>query len=122
MMTTLAAKALVQTVASQDRRSLEITLADGSGRTHVVSMTAELAAILVRILSEFSPSTMTAGAVATKLPENFAVGSGRYEKLVLIRFEDDAPYGISSSAAAELGRALIEESKTVCAQEVLTRQ
>jgi hypothetical protein len=68
MMTTLAAKALVQTVASQDRRTLEITLADGSGRPHVVSMTAELGDFGPH-LSEFSPSTMTAGAVATKLPE-----------------------------------------------------
>lgn len=46
------------------------------------------------------------------MPDSFSVGRGRHESVVLVRFEDDTPYGLSAAQAAELGEALLEEAET----------
>src|SRR5215510_5768588 len=97
-----AAKAIVRTVSAQDEKSFDITLTDAAGRQQTLNVTAELALGMLRALSDFSKSSQQAGPEATKMPKSFAVGTGRYEHVVLIRFEDDAPYGLACDDAAEL--------------------
>ena len=56
------------------------------------------------------------------MPDSFAVGSGRYEQVVLVRFEDDVPYGLRAAEARLLGEALIEQADEMAGAPVLMRQ
>jgi hypothetical protein len=116
----LIAQTLVETHASSDGQRLEVAVADAGGRTQSISLSKELAACLARVLQDFAIGAATTGAVPTKLPKQFAVGKARYEDVVLIRFEDESPYGLRVADAIELGRALLEESKFVAAHPAIT--
>lgn len=109
-------------VSSRTRpdRELEITLADEEGRPRVVRVSAELAANLAKLLSDFA-APMLAASNATKRPRSFAVGTGLFEPVVLLRFEDDIPYGVSPEQAAELARALVEEAEEAARRPVPAR-
>lgn len=114
-----------ETLVCPDDNRLTITLADSAGRVQLLSITPELAATLVGILNEFASAadcTGGRGGCLTKLPKNFAVGAGRYEKLVLLRFEDEAPFALSASDAAELGHALVSEAEALAHQPELLCQ
>lgn len=105
---TFVAEGISRTRTDLGKSRFEVSFADGGGRQQTISLNAETALSLARALEDFTelqgPSVLT----ATKLPAAFAVGSARYEPLVLVRFEDDAPYGLQLPQAAELGRALID--------------
>lgn len=91
---------------------LEVILADAAGVTTRVLIPPELAAALGQVMGDAARSGRPGGAAAlTKLPKEFAVGTGRHESVVLLRFEDDVPYGLTPSAAGELGRALLARSQ-----------
>ena len=124
MSTRLKAQAIQQTLACHDRSHLVVTLADAEGRVQELSVTPELAATLAQVLSEFASESniVASGPEPTKLPTRFAVGTGRYENLVLIRFEEDAPYALKNRDAEELGRELIKQSRLLAARPHLTRQ
>lgn len=108
-----AAVAIARTKQA-DGGTLELQLADASGRKTAIRLTAEVASRLANELMEFAENTRSERDTAlAKRPTSFAVGSGRYENLVLVRFDDDAPYALDAIDAADLGEALIEQSEDV---------
>jgi hypothetical protein len=58
----------------------------------------------------------------TKTPDRYAVGRGKYEPFVLLRFEDEPAYGLTAEQAANLGEALLEEAEAVRATRYPMRQ
>jgi hypothetical protein len=85
----------------------EITISQNEGTLIKFELTPDAAAIFADALRDFAQSSVTGGE-ATKLPKTFAVGSGCYEKLVLPRFDNEAPYALTVHDAAELGHALVD--------------
>ncbi len=116
------AAAITRTQNAADTERIEITFADAKGNLHTVSITAATACSLSSTLGDFAVTSRFDGAVATKMPREFAVGSGRFEQVVLVRFEDDIPYGLQAVQAAQLGRALVEQAKIISCQPVPHRQ
>lgn len=93
--------------------AVEVTLADASGRKKNLRITADLAQCLAHILAETARSSGGRQLEPTKMPRSFAVGTGKHDAVVLVRFESDAPYGLTADDASELGQALIEQSEAV---------
>lgn len=117
MADSFAATTMTQTSTSPEERRLSVSLADAMGRTQSLTLTPELAAALSAVLQDFAAATPATPSVPlTKLPQTFAVGSGVHESLVLIRFEQDAPYALAPDDAAELGHALLEQCQTLDAR------
>lgn len=100
---------------------LDITLGSRSGRQCIVRLTPEVAAAIARLAGEFAHQIVPGGPSLTKMPSEFAVGSGVHDPVVLVRFENETPYGLSAETAHELGRALIEEAGQVMAQPLSCR-
>lgn len=97
--------------------TLELELVGTDGRLQKIRVTADIAAALARTLQEFADRTSTSsGATLTKTPAEFSVGAGRFEDVVLVRFEDDVPYALPVAEAMELGEALIEQAENVSAR------
>lgn len=99
---------------------LEITLGS-RGRECIVTLTPETAAAIARLAGEFAHQIVPGGPSLTKMPSEFAVGSGVHDPVVLVRFENETPYGLSAETAHELGRALIQEAGQVMAQPLPCR-
>jgi hypothetical protein len=113
---------IVRTHRSADARILEVTFARADGSEQTLRLTVESVASLAGALQDCKLAPQLGGPTPTKMPRHFAVGSGRYEQVVLVRFEDDTPYGLSASQASELGQALVEQAETVGASVVMLRQ
>jgi len=94
-----------------DRGMLSLTLADARGHTHSVTLSGDLIQALAGLLSDLSPAP-TATSTLTKMPLDFAVGESIADGVVLVRFENDVPYGLSPETAADLGFALIEQAES----------
>ncbi len=105
-----AATTIARTGKSENQ--LEITLCDAHGRTTTVSVPADVADCLMKAMRDFAGNDAQRPAL-TKRPREFAIGTGRHENAVLIRFDDDVPYGIDASTAIELGHALLDAAQTV---------
>lgn len=116
------ATVITHTKNTDDAKRLEVTFADPSGQLHTLSVPAAIASSLAAVLHDFSLASRTAGAIPTKLPKEFAVGAGRYEPMVLVRFEDDAPYGLEAEQAEALARALAEQATLVATVPMALRQ
>jgi len=114
-------EAIVDALANKGGRGIAITIAPEGGRSLTFKLTAATAAIMADAFQHFSKASVS-GAEPTKLPKNFAVGIGRYEPIVLLRFEDEAPYGLSVDDAAELGEALVEQSMEISNRPALVIQ
>lgn len=95
---------------------MEITFANAKGETQTVAVTADVARALLQELADFAHSASGSGPVATKMPKTFAVGTGKFEDVVLVRFEQDAPYGLVAEDALELGRALVAHGRAIEAE------
>lgn len=109
-----AAQSLVETKASEDRLCFELTFVDADGKKHTLSMPIGVAADLVPVLSSLAESVDGAKrAKFTKLPKHWAVGTAQHERLVLIRFDDDPPYGLDLDVAETLWREVREETEAV---------
>lgn len=120
-----AAQAIVATRAESAADRLAITLCDGMGREHTLTLAAETAVALALVLGEFARSARPATssqALPTKMPSEFAIGAGRFEQVVLVRFEDDVPYGLAAEEALRLGRALIAEAEQLAGAPAPLRQ
>ncbi len=91
--------------------ALEITLSDAAGRITTVALPPSLARGLAQLMGEFAGTVVEPPASLVKRPKSFAVGTGRHEKAVLLRFNDDVPYAVSPDTAAELAGALLEASE-----------
>jgi hypothetical protein len=116
MRTARASTEILQTNAiSADH--LEVVVVGPDGRDSKLSLSADAAASLAAILGEFASKTKArSDAALTKRPKTFAVGTGRYERVVLLRFEDDAPYALHPELARELCEALLEASESIIAE------
>jgi hypothetical protein len=102
----------IVTRSERDRTNdrLEISLCDVGGECRTISLGANVVAALVSLLEGRSE---VKGNDLTKIPDNFAVGHGRHEPFVMVRFEDDPAYGLTAEQALGLGEALIEEAETM---------
>ncbi len=120
-----AAQAIVTTRAESAADRLAVTLADTMGCERTLTLTAETAAALALVLGEFARSARPASssqALPTKMPSGFAIGAGRFEQVVLVRFEDDVPYGLAAEEALRLGHALIAEAEQLAGAPAPLRQ
>ncbi|MEZ5898085.1 MAG: hypothetical protein R3D51_01195 [Hyphomicrobiaceae bacterium] len=125
MTQTFAAQSIVSTRGESPSDRLAITIADAQGREKTVTLSAEMASALAHVLSEFARSSDARAAssvLPTKKPAGFAIGAGRYEPIVLVRFEDDVPYGLAAEEALRLGHALIAEAEQLFDAAVPLRQ
>ena len=118
-----AAQSLVQTKVSEDRRRFELTFVDASGETHTVVMPVAVAADLAPVLASLAAGLDgPVGAKFTRMPKQWAVGTARHERLVLIKFDEDPPYGLAIDDAAHLWREVREEAEIVSLMGETVRQ
>ena len=106
------AQSLVETRANEDRSRLELTFVDARGDRQTVSLPISLASDLAPVLLSFTDASTMGGAHLTKVPKEFSVGHARYERLVLIKFDDDPPYALGLDEARALSREMLDESET----------
>lgn len=108
------AQSLAETGTSEDRRRFELTFVDARGKKQTVTLPVAVAADLVPVLSALADSLGDAkGATFTKMPKHWAVGTARHERLVLLKFDDDPPYGLDLNVAETLWREMREETESV---------
>jgi hypothetical protein len=106
-----AAQSLVETRTSDDGRRLELTFADGSGGRQTISLPLKLAGDLAPVLRTLAAGS--GGAKLTRMPKRCAVGTARHERLVLIKFDDDPPYGLDLDEAETLWREVRDGAEVV---------
>jgi hypothetical protein len=107
-----AAESLVETRTSEDGRRVELVFADARGARQGLSLPTRVAAELAPVLQSLCPAA-GGGTQYTKRPKNCAVGRARYERLVLLKFDDDPPYALDPGDAETLWRGLCEETESV---------
>lgn len=122
MRSTRAATGILETHTT-NAGHLEVVVVGADGKDTKLCISADTAAALAIVLSEFAAQSATiSDAALTKRPKTFAVGSGRFERVVLLRFEDDAPYALRPELARELCEALLETSENVIVQPAVVLQ
>ena len=108
------AQSLLETRAQHEDRRLEMTFVDREGRRQTISLPASVAADLVAVLKSVSAGMGKSDqSQFTRLPKQMAVGSAERERLVLIRFDDEPPYGLDLDEAENLWRGLREQAEQV---------
>ncbi len=100
---------------------LEISLCDVRGECRTISLSASVVSALASVLEEHS-QVRTATNDLTKIPDRYAVGHGRHEPFVMLRFEDDPAYGLTAEQALNLGEALLDEVETITKAKYPVRQ
>jgi hypothetical protein len=95
---------------------------DASGEKQTISLPVDVAADLVPVLQSLSAGLSNAGIELTKMPKSTAVGSARYERLVLVRFDDDPPYALNIDEAENLWRGVREEVEQASRMKEPARQ
>jgi hypothetical protein len=112
-----AAQSLVETRTSKDGRRLELTFVDIGGEKRTISLPVGVAADLAPVLTALVERTANAGSAKfTKMPKRWAVGTARHERLVLLQFDDDPPYGLDLEVAETLWREVREGQQTISRQ------
>jgi hypothetical protein len=99
---------------------LEVAVRDRSGQSLTLSLSPTAISALAVALAAHDKAA--AGGELTRIPRDFAIGHGRYEPMVLLRFEDEAPYGLSRELALQLGEALVDEVVEVGERRYPVRQ
>jgi hypothetical protein len=113
-MSRFVAQSLAETGTSEDRRRFELTFVDARGRKQTISVPVGIAADLVPVLTSLAEGLGGAkGAKFTKMPRQWAVGTALHERLVLLKFDDDPPYGLDLKVAETLWREVREETESV---------
>jgi len=108
------AQSLVETHTTLDRTGFELTFVDAKGARHTLRLSRGVAKDLVPVLQSLTDNKEDATAAGlTKMPKTCQVGHATYERLVLIKFDDDPPYAIGLEDARSLWRDLRQESQTV---------
>ena len=113
---------LVTRSAAGPAGRLEVDLVDNRGCCQTLSIGPDAARALLDALGPFGPPTEAGRSLLTKLPKTFAVGHGRHEPVVLVRFEDDPAYALSMDQATELSEALLEEAQSICEPRFALKQ
>ena len=117
------AQSLAKTRTKREERRLELTFVDAGGAQQTVSLPASVAADLAPVLASLSAQMSERGrAPFTKIPRQMAVGSARHERLVLVRFDDEPPYGLDLEEAEILWRGLREQTEQVSRKKAPLRQ
>jgi hypothetical protein len=117
MKATRSATSLLRTSITKDG-DLNFVVTDATGKEIKLRLTADTASSLLKILEDLtSMSAAGTSATLTKRPKAFAVGIGRFERVVLLRFEDDAPYALRPEDAIKLAEALTEQVETVVSRQ-----
>ena len=114
MAKTFKAQSLAETRIEKGERRLQMTFVDAAGKQRSVSLPAPVAADLAHILKALSDELGDQGnARFTRMPRQMAVGTAKHERLVLIRFDDEPPYGLDPDEAENLWRDLREQAEAV---------
>ena len=116
-----SAEIVVRSEVQLDSR-LEIEFSDVSGHRQALCLSADAVAALAEIVRQFPTSNQRSREHLTKIPRHYAVGSGRHEPVVLLRFEDEHAYGLSPDQAVQLGEALLEEAEAMANVRYPVRQ
>ncbi|RPH59237.1 MAG: hypothetical protein EHM89_11020 [Acidobacteria bacterium] len=91
-----------------------MTFMDANGRRQAISLPVDVAADLAPVLRSLAFALNGPGrAEFTRMAKLTAVGSARHERLVLIRFDDDPPYGLDPDEAENLWREVREQAAHV---------
>jgi hypothetical protein len=115
---TFVAQSLAETRTSEDRRRFELTFIDARGSKQTISLPIGVAAELVPVLNSLVAGVDEAkNAQFTKMPRQWAVGTAQHERLVLLKFDDDPPYGLDLNVAETLWREVREETESVSRQK-----
>lgn len=123
MTASFKAQTVSETKLKADERRLEMTFVDANGLQQVVSLPSTVASDLAAVLKSVSAEGTPKGrAEFTRKPRQTAIGSATHERLVLIRFDDDPPYGLDPDEAESLWRGLREEAEAVSRAKAPTRQ
>jgi len=117
------AQSLAETRTQREQRRVEMTFVDADGVQQTISLPAGVAADLAPVLKALS-SDLNAQSKAhfTRMPRQMAVGSASQERLVLIRFDDEPPYGLDLEEAENLWRGVREEAEHVSRLRAPPRQ
>jgi hypothetical protein len=114
MMSTFKAQSLVETSFSNDRRRFDMTFVDAGGERHTISLPSCVASDLVPVIQSLAAdSRLPAAADFTRIPQQFEVGCAEGERMVLVRFDGEVPYGLGVEIAEALSRELQEQSDRV---------
>jgi hypothetical protein len=117
------AQSLVETRSRREEGRLEMTFVDAKGALQTVSLPVAVAADLGRVLTSLSAELRASGRTQfTRMPRQTAVGTANHERLVLIRFDDEPPYGLDVDEAENLWRGLREQTETVSRLSAPMRQ
>jgi hypothetical protein len=110
-MKTFRATTLTETAVSQDRRRFELTFVDADGQQYAISIPSAIAADLVPVLESVAACQPQAGrGEMTRVPKTCAVGHAKGDRMLLLRFDDEAPYAIDLEVAQALAEQLQEQS------------
>jgi hypothetical protein len=117
------AQALVETRSVDNVRRFEMTFADATGAKQTISIPKSVAVELGPILALLATKPDNSlGPTLTRMPKQWAVGHARYERLVLIRFDDEPAYGLSFAEAAGLGREVRAAAEMISRLKAPMRQ
>ena len=100
-----------------------MTFVDADGLSQTITLPAAVAADLAPVLTTLSADLSGPGRTQfTRMPKQMSVGSAQHERLVLIRFDEEPPYGLDIDEAESLWRGLREEAATVSRLKAPLRQ
>ncbi len=115
------AEILTRSEFDRTNARLEISLCDARGECRTISLGSNAVSALASLLGEHSHVRNAANNL-TKIPDRYAVGHGRHEPFVMLRFEDDPAYGLTAEQALNLGEALLDEVETIAKAKYPVRQ
>lgn len=115
------AEMLTRSEFDRTTERLEITICNAAGESQTISISPRVAETLSSILGDHFHSAGDFDDL-TKIPERFAVGRGRHEPVVMLRFEDEPAYGLTADQALDLGEALIDEVDAITKVKYPARQ
>jgi hypothetical protein len=122
MVDTFSAEMITRSELDKETSRLEITVADPAGGLQSLSLGPDAISALVEIVGGLAGSTFNNTERLTKIPKRYAVGHGRHEPVVMLRFEDEPAYGLGVTQAADLAEALLEEAEAVSDTKYCMRQ
>lgn len=114
------AETAVRGDAGRRSLNLNVTLVDEAGASTPLSLSPAAVTELAGILKDHV-SDPRQGDLA-RIPKDFSVGHGRYERMVLVKFEDDVAYAFAPEFASELAEALAEEASNIARMKMPARQ
>ncbi|HJU30605.1 MAG TPA: hypothetical protein VJ740_04095 [Hyphomicrobiaceae bacterium] len=109
------AQSLWETRISEDHSRVELAFSDLNGKTRTISLPIGAVRDLIPVLGALADNAAAAakGARLTKMPTQWAVGTAQHERLVLLKFDDDPPYGLDLEIAESLWREMRAEAESV---------